>query len=314
MKGSVSKNAMDDSVNIWEKPKAEQIYMIAGWEQWADAGSVSSGLPQYLINHLRARKIGEIRPDGFYLFQIPGTHHLLRPQVKFEEGYSKAIKPRVNSLYYAGDSRKGLVIFIGEEPHMDIDRYADALFSAAKQLSVRRVALIGGVYGAMPYEKDREVSCTYSLPYMKDELRKYAVRFSNYEGGATIGSYLVDRAEQAALELFVFNAFIPAYDFSEAGLPLQGLRIEDDYRAWYELMQRLTHMFGLDLDLSDLDRQSEALVASMHEKLEELETKMPQLNVREYLTMLTNEYRENSFDPLDELWERELGDLFSDDE
>ncbi|MEZ4728312.1 MAG: PAC2 family protein [Caldilineaceae bacterium] len=294
----MSKNAMDDSVNIWEKPKAEQIYMIAGWEQWADAGSVSSGLPQYLINHLRARKIGEIRPDGFYLFQIPGTHHLLRPQVKFEEGYSKAIKPRVNSLYYAGDSRKGLVIFIGEEPHMDIDRYADALFSAAKQLSVRRVALIGGVYGAMPYEKDREVSCTYSLPYMKDELRKYAVRFSNYEGGATIGSYLVDRAEQAALELFVFNAFIPAYDFSEAGLPLQGLRIEDDYRAWYELMQRLTHMFGLDLDLSDLDRQSEALVASMHEKLEELETKMPQLNVREYLTMLTNEYRENSFDPL----------------
>jgi len=314
MKGSVSKNAMDDSVNIWEKPKAEQIYMIAGWEQWADAGSVSSGLPQYLITQLRARKIGEIRPDGFYLFQIPGTHHLLRPQVKFEEGYSKAIKPRVNSLYYAGDSRRGLVIFIGEEPHMDIDRYADALFSAAKQLSVRRVALVGGVYGAMPYEKDREVSCTYSMPYMKDELRKYAVRFSNYEGGATIGSYLVDRAEQAAIELFVFNAFIPAYDFSEAGLPLQGLRIEDDYRAWYELMQRLTHMFGLDLDLSDLDRQSEALVASMHEKLEELETKMPQLNVREYLTMLTNEYRENSFDPLDELWERELGDLFSDDE
>lgn len=314
MKGSVSKNAMDDSVNIWEKPKAEQIYMIAGWEQWADAGSVSSGLPQYLINHLRARKIGEIRPDGFYLFQIPGTHHLLRPQVKFEEGYSKAIRPRVNSLYYTGDSRRGLVIFIGEEPHMDIDRYADALFSAVKQLSVRRVALVGGVYGAMPYEKDREVSCTYSMPYMKDELRKYAVRFSNYEGGATIGSYLVDRAEQAAIELFVFNAFIPAYDFSEAGLPLQGLRIEDDYRAWYELMQRLTHMFGLDLDLSDLDRQSEALVASMHEKLEELEMKMPQLNVREYLTMLTNEYRENSFDPLDELWERELGDLFSDDE
>lgn len=304
---------MNESVNFWEIPKAEQIYMIAGWEQWADAGSVSSGLPQYLINHLRARKIGEMRADGYYLFQIPGTHHLLRPQVKFEDGYSKAIKSRVNSFYYAGTPQKGLVIFIGEEPHMDIDRYANAFFTAAKLLSVQRVAAVGGVYGAMPYEKDREVSCTYSMRHMKDELRKYAVRFSNYEGGATIGSYLVNQAEQAALEMLVFNAFVPAYDFSQAGLPLQGLRIEDDYRAWYELMQRLAHMFRLDLDLSDLDRQSEALVASMREKLEELAIKMPQLNVHEYLDSLTSEYRENSFEPLDELWERELGDLFDDE-
>lgn len=304
---------MNESVNIWEIPKAEQIYMIAGWEQWADAGSVSSGLPQYLINQLRARKIGEMPADGYYLFQIPGTHHLLRPQVKFEDGYSKVIKPRVNSFYYAGNAQKGLVIFIGEEPHLDIDRYASAFFSAAKQLSVQRIAAVGGVYGAMPYEKDREVSCTYSMRHMKEELRKYAVRFSNYEGGATIGSYLVNQAEQAALEMLVFNAFVPAYDFSQAGLPLQGLRIEDDYRAWYELMQRLTHMFRLDLDLSDLDRQSDALVASMHEKLEELAIKMPQLNVHEYLASLTDEYKENSFEPLDELWERELGDLFDDE-
>ena len=304
---------MNESVNIWEIPKAEQIYMIAGWEQWADAGSVSSGLPQYLINQLRARKIGEMPADGYYLFQIPGTHHLLRPQVKFEDGYSKVIKPRVNSFYYTGNAQKGLVIFIGEEPHLDIDRYASAFFSAAKLLSVQRIAAVGGVYGAMPYEKDREVSCTYSMRHMKDELRKYAVRFSNYEGGATIGSYLVNQAEQAALEMLVFNAFVPAYDFSQAGLPLQGLRIEDDYRAWYELMQRLTHMFRLDLDLSDLDRQSDALVASMHEKLEELAIKMPQLNVHEYLASLTDEYKENSFEPLDELWERELGDLFDDE-
>lgn len=304
---------MNESVNIWEIPKAEQIYMIAGWEQWADAGSVSSGLPQYLINQLRARKIGEMPADGYYLFQIPGTHHLLRPQVKFEDGYSKVIKPRVNSFYYAGNAQKGLVIFIGEEPHLDIDRYASAFFSAAKQLSVQRIAAVGGVYGAMPYEKDREVSCTYSMRHMKEELRKYAVRFSNYEGGATIGSYLVNQAEQAALEMLVFNAFVPAYDFSQAGLPLQGLRIEDDYRAWYELMHRLTHMFRLDLDLSDLDRQSDALVASMYEKLEELAIKMPQLNVHEYLASLTSEYKENSFEPLDELWERELGDLFDDE-
>ncbi|MEZ4622067.1 MAG: PAC2 family protein [Caldilineaceae bacterium] len=184
---------MTNALEIIEKPVADTIYMIAGWHQWADAGAVSSGLPYYLIKYLNASKIGEIKPDGFYLFQMPGTHHLLRPEVKFEEGYSKQIRPRENEFFYAGNEQNGLVIFLGEEPHMDIDRYADTLFAAAKEFGVKRMALVGGVYGAMPYEKDREVSCTYSLPEMKEELSRYAVRFSNYEGGATIGSYLVDR-------------------------------------------------------------------------------------------------------------------------
>lgn len=303
---------MTNALEILTKPFADSIYMIAGWHQWADAGAVSSGLPYYLINHLKAEKIGEIKADGFYLFQIPGTHHLLRPDVKFEEGYSKAIRPRENEFYYAGNEQTGLVIFLGEEPHMDIDRYADTLFTAAKEFRVKRAAIVGGVYGAMPYEKEREVSCTYSLQQMKEELSRYAVRFSNYEGGATIGSYLVDRAKQASLELFVFNAFVPAYDFSQAGVPLQGLRIEDDYKAWYELMQRLSHMFNLGIDLSDLDRQSEALVRSMDQKLVDLESKMPQLQLRQYLSELTSEFKENPFEPLDELWERELSDLFDD--
>ncbi|MEZ4622068.1 MAG: hypothetical protein R2867_42080 [Caldilineaceae bacterium] len=71
-------------------------------------------------------------------------------------------------------------------------------------------------------------------------------------------------------------------------------------------------MFKLGLDLSDLDRQSEALVASMDEKLRDLEAKMPQLQLRQYLAELTNEFTENPFEPLDEMWERELSDLFDD--
>ncbi|NJN84825.1 MAG: PAC2 family protein, partial [Caldilineaceae bacterium] len=147
---------MDELVELWEIPETEELYMIAGWSQWADAGSVSSGLPDYLIDHLSATKIGEIKPGSFYLFQIPGMHHLLRPEVKFEEGYSSQIKPRANEFYYHGNEKVGLIIFRGEEPHMNAEQYADALFAASRKLGVRRIALVGGVYGAMPYEKDRE--------------------------------------------------------------------------------------------------------------------------------------------------------------
>ncbi len=304
---------MSELVELWERPKARRIYMLAGWHQWADAGAVSSGLPAYQIDHLDARQIGRLKPDGFYLFQIPGTHHLLRPEVHFHEGYSKQIEPRRNDFFYAGNDDQGLVIFLGEEPHMNVDEYADALFHAAQELQVRRMAIVGGVYGAMPYDKDREVSCTYSLPHMKAELSSYAVRFSNYHGGATIGSYLVDRAEQYQLEVFVFNAFVPVYDFGQgASAPIHGVRIENDYRAWYELMRRFNHMFGLGIDLSDLDRRSEELTASIEAKVEELERTMPQLNVRAYLQKVASEFTERPFMPLDDVWEEGLSDLFED--
>ena len=71
--------------------------------------------------------------------------------------------------------------------------------------------------------------------------------------------------------MIVFNAFVPAYDFSPAVASVQGVRIEHDYKAWYELMRRFNYMFGLGIDLSELDRQAEELTRSIDEKIAELE-------------------------------------------
>ena len=72
-------------------------------------------------------------------------------------------------------------------------------------------------------------------------------------------------------------------------------------------------MFGLRLDLSDLQRQSDELTASMTAEIDELEKKVPQLSIREYLDKLAEEFAEMPFMPLD-VWDRELGDLFKDAE
>jgi proteasome assembly chaperone (PAC2) family protein len=303
---------MDDRLQLWEKPVADRKYMIAGWQQWADAGSISSGLPEYLVDVTGARKVGEIESDDFYLFQVPGTHHFLRPEVKLEEGYRVELESPRNEFYYAQIGSKGLFIFLGEEPHLRAGRYAEVFLDAVQELGVSRVAALGGVYGAMPYDKDREVSCVYSLPDMKEELAQYAVRFSNYEGGATIGTYLVDRAEERDIELVDFYVFVPAYDFSELSETLQGVRIETDYKAWYDLTRRFNHMFDLGIDLSDLARQADEITASMDAEINQLNEKMPELHVRDYMQKLAKNFTEISFMPLDDVWERELGDLFGD--
>ena len=301
---------MSDALELLEKPKAEEIYMLAGWRQWADAGSVSSGLPQYLIQRTGAHKIGEIRPGGFYLFQVPGTHDLVRPVVKFEDGFPVSLQTPVNEIYYAGDERRGIVFFLGDEPHMDIERYIEAFLEAAQVLGVRRIISFGGVYGELPYDKERMVSCSFSLTTMKAELEALAVTFSDYHGGASIGSYLCRRAGEREMEYAGFYAFVPTYDFSNVSSVANAIRIETDYMAWLGVMQRVNYLLHLDIDLSHLEKKSRQLIEVIDAKVDEIDEKAPQLGVREYLDRISEEFEETTFNPAEEFWEQELRDIF----
>jgi proteasome assembly chaperone (PAC2) family protein len=305
---------MSEAVVLNEQPKADQIYMIVGWRQWADAGATSSGLPQYLIQQLNARQIGSIKPDGFYLFQIPGTHDLVRPVVKFDDGYAQSLKTQRNEIFYAEDNGRGLVIFLGDEPHMDVERYSNAILHIAETLGVKRVISLGGVYGELPYDKERMISSSYSLRHLKEELDGLAVNFSDYHGGASIGSYICRRAGERDIEMVGLYAFVPTYDFSNMAQLGNTIRIENDFMAWLGIMRRVNYMLKTRIDLSDLEQKSKRLIELVESKVDELDSVAPQLGVREYLTQLSDAFTETPFDPLDEVWEDELRRLFDVDD
>lgn len=297
-----------------ELPAAADIVMIAGWRQWADGGSVSSGLPQYLIEHTRAAKIGSLQPEGYYLFQVPGTHHLLRPQIRLEDGYRRELEVRRNEFFYAGDATRGLVIFLGDEPHMNVERYAEAFFAAVKALNVHRIIGLGGVYAPVPFSRDRQISCIYSLKPMREELAEIAVAFSNYEGGSSIGSYLVSEAEGHGISYASFYALVPAYDFPQLESIPHGIRVENDFRAWHNIMHRINYLLGLSVDLGDLQRRSEELTRRMEAQVDSLEESYPQLGILDFMERLEDEFEELSFTPLDDVWEQEFDNLFGDEE
>lgn len=303
---------MDNLLEFTSRPSSQQLYLIAGWRQWADAGSVSSALPEYLVEQLHAERIGHIRSDPFYFFQIPGAQDFLRPEIKLDEGHRAELRHKKNELYYTGDERQGLCIFLGDEPHLSIERYAELFFNMAQELGVKRIVTLGGVYAPVPYDKDRQISCTYSLPRMKKELVDYAVRFSNYEGGVTIGAYLLDRAEALGIEYLVWNAMVPMYDLSQIAPNIEGITIEDDYKAWYDILRRINYMFKLGLDLSDLEQKSHKLVRTVADQIEALETQAPQAQLAEFFEKVNAEFNENSFIPLDDVWQTGLGDILKD--
>jgi proteasome assembly chaperone (PAC2) family protein len=310
---------MNALFEVWERPSLAK-YMIAGWHQWADAGAISSGLPQYLIDQMHAKKIARIRPVGFYLFQLPGAHHFLRPVVTLEEGHRKSLQQKRNEFFHASDvgakmtCEKSFLIFLGEEPHQNEEQYTKAFLDAVQDLGVERVAAVAGVYGSVPYDKDRNISCVYSLPGMKDELSRYAIQFSDYEGGATISTYIADKAEQRGIEFFALYGFVPSYDFSTESMAVHPVVIEEDYKAWYDMMRRLDHMFDLGIDLSGLKRKSEELSLDWNSKIDQLANAMPELKVKDYIEKVNANFTEMSFVPLSNVWEEALRGIFEEDE
>jgi proteasome assembly chaperone (PAC2) family protein len=310
---------MNALFEVWERPPSGKV-MIAGWHQWADAGAISSSLPRYLIERTHAKKIGRIRSGGFYLFQLPGAHHFLRPMVTLKEGHRESLQQKRNEFFYPDDVKaemafeKSFLIFLGEEPHQNEEQYAKAFLDAVQDLGVERVAAVAGVYGPVPYNKDRDVSCVYSLPGMKEELSRYAIRFSDYEGGATISTYIADKAESRGIEFFALYGFVPSYDFSTESMAVHPVVIEKDYKAWYDMMRRLDHMFDLGIDLSDLEKKSEELVSTWDSKIDQLADTMPELKVRDYIEEVNTDFTEMSFVPLSNVWEEALRGIFEADE
>jgi len=299
-----------NEVKIVERPIAKEIDMLIGWRQWADAGSVSSGLPQYLIEFNKAHKIGEIDPNGFYLFQIPGTHDLVRPVVKFKEGFPDYLESKRNEFFYSGDEERGIVYFLGDEPHLDAERYVGALLQVAKELRVKRIIGFGGVYGELPYNKERMVSSTYSQNHLKAELDNIGVNFSDYHGGGSIGSYVCRRASEQDVEYLSLYAFVPVYDFSNISRNASGIQIENDFMAWLGIMRRVNYMLKLNWDLSELEAKSQRLIKLMDDKIEEIAKAFPEINIHEYIQQLDDDFDEVVFEPLQDLWEDEINRLF----
>jgi hypothetical protein len=297
---------MPELFELKEKPSLPEVTLIAGWRQWADAGSTSSGLPEYLVNMTGARSIGSIRSEGFYLFQFPGTHDLLRPVVKFLNGYPESLTAPRNDYFYAPQTQPGFVFFLGDEPHMNIEGYSSAFFHAARQLGVKRIIGMGGVYGELPFDKERSISCIYSLPHLKEALQNLAVTFSDYHGGASIESYLCKRAGEQEIEFISFYAFVPVYDFTQVANINSTVQIENDFMAWLGVMRRINYLQKADFDLSDLEQKSIHLVKTVNEKMDELDRLAPQIGIRDYLSRIAEDFTETPFNPLDDFWESKL--------
>ena len=253
---------LSDKLSVSEKPNLNKPRLLLGLSGWMDGGEVSTGTVECLVEKLGARKFAEINPKGFYLYSFPGSMEitaLFRPHTKINEGLIESLSSPTNKFFYS--QRNNLILFTGREPNLNWEEYGECIFSLCAEFGVEMIYFIGSVAGLVPHTREPRLFCSVSHPELKETFQHYGVKFANYEGPASIITYLTAGSRMHNVKMISLVATIPAY--------VQG----NNPKCIEAVTRRLSGMLELDVDLGDLT----AISDEFEKKLGDVVQEQPEL-------------------------------------
>jgi proteasome assembly chaperone (PAC2) family protein len=248
----------DDKLRIFETPQFRTPRLVVGFTGWMDGGDVSTGTIRVLAEKLGARRFAEILPEGFYIYNFPGAMEvttLFRPHCRIQEGLLRTFTLPENVFSAAVDS--DLILFRGKEPNLAWEDYADCLFELCGAFGVKAIYFVGSVSGLVPHTRDPHLFCSVSDAGLKPLLERYGIRFSDYEGPASIVTYLTVAAQDRGIEMVNLVATVPAY--------VQG----SNPKCIDAVVRRLAGVLNLELHLDDLRDAADNFEKRLSEVVEE---------------------------------------------
>jgi proteasome assembly chaperone (PAC2) family protein len=274
-----------EKLNIFKRPQLANARLLLGFSGWMDGGEVSTGTVKCLIDKLGAERFAEIEPAGFYICSFPGSMEvaaLFRPHTKISDGLIESYDIPTNTFFCS--EQNNLILFLGKEPNLCWEEYAECIFAICDDFDVKTVYFIGSVAGLVPHTREPRLFCSVSRAELRDIFQHYGVKFTNYEGPASIVTHLTFRCLEHAVDMVNFVATIPAY--------VQG----NNPRCIEAVTRRLAGMLDLEVNLDDLA----AVGDEFEKKLNDAVHEQPELegNIRKL---------EEDYD--NEIFNNEMGDL-----
>jgi len=272
-------------VTYHDRPAMSDSRMVLAFTGWMDGGEVSTGSVEFLVQQLGAEPVAEINAEGAYIAQLPGSMEMsaiVRPHVQIKEGLVEAFHVLSNTVYAHPDTR--LLLMLGREPNMRWSKYADSLLAIGRQFGVREYVFAGSVAGAVPHTREPRFMGTVSQSHLLHRLNQHGIRALDYEGPASMASYLTAVAAERGVEMMSLVAEIPAY--------VQGRNV----RGVEAVVRKLSAVLGLHVSLDELRQMSDALERKLNELVEEHE------DLAKLITKLEQDYDNEVFDT-------QMGDL-----
>ncbi len=285
--------AKQNNLQFLEKPELRQPYLICGINGWVDGGEAATGTTQYLIKKLKAKKFAEMPLDRYHVFQVPGQLSL-RPQIKIADGLLKQhVFPRNEFFYWVNPhSAHDLIFYLGTEPNTNWEEYAENILNLAADYSASRIYVLGGVLDKTPHTREAGVFCACTSKELRQEMLKYAMQSSNYEGPGSFSITMLHLSQKRKMPMVSIIARSTYY-------PEFNIVIPRNPKAIKAIALRLNSLFHLNLDLSDLDQESDELevklnfMASHNQEfqayIEELEKEYVEVKYEAPLDLTANE-------------------------
>ena len=261
--------APDELLRVEHATRLDDATLVLAFTGWMDGGDVSTGTVRRLVDFLNARPIASIEPEPFYIFNLPGSMEvaaLFRPHIEVEEGLVKSLQMPSNQFYCHEPAN--LLLFIGQEPNLRWQSFADLMLRFAHRSGVRRILFVGSFGGSVPHTRQPRLYITCSEPALLPEMEQYGVRRTGYAGPGSFSTFLMTQASRANLEMISLVAEIPGY--------LQGTNPS----SIEAVTRRLAKILRLPLDLDSLRTAStewELQVSTVVEQDEELTATVRQL-------------------------------------
>jgi proteasome assembly chaperone (PAC2) family protein len=226
-------------------PVLNRATLVLAFTGWMDGGDVSTGTVQRLVDLLGAKRVAEIDPDPFYLFNFPGSMEvaaLFRPAIAIKDGLVVSLELPANAFYCHEETN--LVLFLGREPNLRWRGFADCVLEFGRRVGVGRMLFVGSFGGAVPHTREPRLHVTCSEGRLLQEMERYGLRRTGYQGPGSFASYLMTRAPAAGVEMVSLAVEIPGY--------LQGrnpMSIE-------AVTRRLAKILQVPLELGELRAES----------------------------------------------------------
>lgn len=239
--------------------------LVVGFTGWMDGGSVSVGTIIYLRDKFKAQMLAQIEPYDFYIFNLPGNMEEVaqfRPYTLIRDGEVLEFQYPQNHFFCADE--KNLILFFGKEPNIRWREYVDDVFLLAREFGVQRMFFVGSVSGLTPHTREPRVYCSVSEERLK-KLLPHGVRFSNYEGPASITTLMTVTARTKGIEMVNIVVEIPMY--VQATNP-KGIRAA--LRVLLPLLDISLPLDDLDTLCDEFERNIDKLVANRPDLAEQI--------------------------------------------
>lgn len=231
-------------------PTLRSPHVIACLTPWVDVGSVGSSTLHELETFMNAKPLAKLaKPGMFFDF----TRY--RPTVFFRNGERQVELPNT-VLRYAigdGDNDHDFVFMHVLEPHAHGEDYVDAVLQLLLTIGAKRYLQVGAMYDVVPHTRPLLISGQSSDPVMHRRLEeRYGVRRSRYEGPTSIMTTLTRDAAARGIEYVSLLARLPQY-----------APVEEDYAGRLKMLEAVSDLYNLPLDLSDLRERAEEQLVQM---------------------------------------------------